>query len=314
MAKTRASWRRLALAAIAALPALVLGLWLVSRLGAGILSGEIEARPAPPPALQAGAAATPAVAAGLAGLALLVAAMGPRFLGPIFAVVTAIAVLQAAGIAGTDVIRAIFATGLGLAAINARPIVRMPRAVAILVAVAGGLMVAFSDMTWLAAALLLAGRYVADALFGVVTGISADLATAMLALIAAVGFLGRAAARARGPAGVALSFAVGYFALAAGLYVLDVFYAYAAGAMAYLALLVAAVAALIDLFAALERGDIASLVWAGPLAVLAKAIGFAVGPAIAAIAAIAAIIAAFTLRDVYANTAVMLAFAALAAT
>jgi len=253
------------------------------------------------------------MAAGLVGLALLVAAMGTRFLGPIFAVCAAMAVLQAARIPGTDVIRVAFALGLGLAAINARPLIRVPRSVAVLVAVAGGLMVAFADMTWLAAALLLAGQYVAAALFSLVSGISADLATAMLALIAAVGFLGRAVARARGPAGVALSFAVGYFALAAGLYVLEVFYSYAVGALAYLALLVAAVVALIDLFAALERGDVASLVWAGPLAVLAKAVGFAVGPAIAAMAAIAALVSAFTLRESYANIAVILAFAALAA-
>jgi len=300
-------------ASLAALPALMLGLWLVSRLGAGLLAGSLEARPAPA-SLQAGAAATPGAALGFAGLALLVAAMGTRFLGPIFAVVTAIAVLQLAGIPGSDVIRVMLAVGLGLAAVNARPLIRVPRALAILIAVAGGLMVAAGDMSWLAAALMLAGYYAALGLFNLIaTALGSDFATAMLALIAAVGFLGRAAARARGPAGVALSFAVGYFALVAGYLVLEVFASLAVGALAYLALLVAAVVAVIDIFAALERGDVTALVWAGPLAVLARVAGFAVGPAIAAMAAIAALVAAFTLREGYANMAVVLAMAALAA-
>jgi hypothetical protein len=309
----RATWRRLALASAAALPALALGLWLVSRLGAGLAAGHVEVRPAPA-SLQAGAAVTPEAALGFAGLALLVAAMGTRLLGPVIAVVTAIAVLQAAGVPGSDAIRVAFAVGMGLAAVNASPLVRMPRALAVLAAVAGGLMVALGDVSWLAAALMAAGYHAAMALFQLVyTALGADFATATLALIAAVGFLGRAAARARGPAGVALSIAVGYFALVTGYLVLQVFTALAVGALAYLALLVAAVIAVIDIFAALERGDVAALVWAGPLAILARIAGFAVGPAIAALAAVSALVAAFTLREDFANTAVLLAMASLAA-
>jgi hypothetical protein len=312
MAGRRVSWWAVALAA-AAIGLAALG---AAALAWGLHSLSTGQVPRPPgTALQAAGGGILPFAAGAAALAVLVLTLGYRMLGVVLAVVTAVAVLQASG-GLAQYVGIALALGLGLAAVNARPAIAMPRSVAILAAAVAGAVVAASDMTPFAAAMLYAAQLVAALIVQALqAALSAEVALlAPIVLIVATSYIARAAARAPGIAGTVLSAASAYLGVVVGAQALYAFLQAAAAAYAYVAIFAAGVVALVDMLAMVERMRPEALVWAGALAIMVRAtLGISLAPVLASLAGLAAIVAAFTLDPRHANTAMFLAIASLVA-
>jgi hypothetical protein len=277
--------------------------------GRPVVGSLVKPPPAAAPALQTqGAAFDQALA--IAGLVMLVIALGWRLLGVTLALIAVIATYQLLGGDYTYIAYAM-AIGLALASVNARPLIRMPRSFAMLMAVIGAVLVAFGDVTLIGAGILYAGYIIALLLLQGIAAMGDAGILAVVGWIIAMTWVGRAVASARGVAGVALSFAAGFLGLLVGLYLLMFLIQAALIGVGIVVFIIASIVAIIDLFQALERGRPEALVWAAPLAILASVWGINLAPIIGGIAGISAIIAAFTLSDRYANTAIILALAAL---
>jgi hypothetical protein len=278
--------------------------------GRPILGSIARPPPAAAPALQAGGGAALDQALAIAGFVMLVIALGWRLLGVTLALIAVIATYQ---LLGGDYLYIAYAMaiGLALASVNARPLIRMPRSFAMLMAVIGAVLVAFGDVTLIGAGILYAGYIIALLLLYGIASMGDAGILAVVGWIIAMTWIGRAVASARGVAGVALSFAAGFLGLLVGLYLLIFLIQAAFIGVGIVVFIIASIVAIIDLFQALERGRPEALVWAAPLAILASVWGINLAPIIGGIAGIAAIIAAFTLSDRYANTAIILALAAL---
>jgi hypothetical protein len=314
MAMDRKSIRRWAYVALAAVVFAVAAFLAANAIHAYLygrpIAGSI-ARPLPSaaPALQAESAAFDQALA-IAGFVMLVIALGWRLLGVTLALIAVIATYQLLGGDYTYIAYAM-AIGLALASVNARPLIRMPRSFAMLMAVIGAVLVAFGDVTLIGAGILYAGYIIALLLLQGIAAMGDAGILAVVGWIIAMTWIGRAVASARGVAGVALSFAAGFLGLLVGLYLLQFLLQAALIGVGVVALIIASIVAIIDLFQALERGRPEALVWAGPLAILASIWGINLAPILGGVAGISAIVAAFTLSDRYANTAIILALAAL---
>jgi hypothetical protein len=278
--------------------------------GRPVVGSLVKPPPAAAPALQAGGGAALDQALAIAGFVMLVIALGWRLLGVTLALIAVIATYQLLGGDYTYIAYAM-AIGLALASVNARPLIRMPRSFAMLMAVIGAVLVAFGDVTLIGAGILYAGYIIALLLLQGIAAMGDAGILAVVGWIIAMTWIGRAVASARGVAGVALSFGAGFLGLLVGLYLLQFLLQAALIGVGVVVLIIASIVAIIDLFQALERGRPEALVWAGPLAILASIWGINLAPVLGGIAGISAIIAAFTLSDRYANTAIILALAAL---
>jgi hypothetical protein len=315
MAMDRKSIRRWAYVALAAvvlavaafLAANAIHAYLYGRPVAGSIARPL---PAAAPALQTQGGDVGLDILAVTGFVLVIIALGWRLLGVTLALVAVIATYQLLGGDYTYIAYAM-AVGLALASVNARPLIRMPRSFAMLMAVIGAILLAFGDTTLIGAAILYAGYIIALLLLQGIANMGGAGVLAVVGWIIAMTWVGRAVASARGLAGVALSFAAGFLGLLVGLYLLQELLAAALTEVGIVVFIVASIVAIIDLFQALERGRPEALVWAGPLAILGYIWGIDLAPIIGGIAGISAIVAAFTLSDRYANTAIILALAAL---
>jgi hypothetical protein len=303
-------WTYVALAAVVfALAAFLAANALHAYLyGKPILGSIARPPPAAAPTLQTQGGGLDVLA--VAGFVLVVIALGWRMLGVTLALVAVIATYQLLGGDYTYIAYAM-AIGLALASVNARPLIRMPKSFAMLMAVIGAILLAFGDTTLIGAGILYAGYIIAMLLLQGIANMGNAGVLAVVGWIIAMTWVGRAVASARGLAGVALSFAAGFLGLLVGLYLLQELLAAALTEVGIVVFIVASIVAIIDLFQALERGRPEALVWAGPLAMLGYVWGIDLSPILGGIAGISAIVAAFTLSDRYANTAIILALAAL---
>jgi hypothetical protein len=272
--------------------------------------------PAPrPPAVAGqipGGGSSLPFAVGLIALAVLAMVMGLNLISVVLAVVISIAVIQQAGFGG-DVLPLALAAGLGLSSVRAKPMVRMPRALAMLLAFAAAVGVAMSDMTPLVSAFQQAGSYFAQAIVSMIRQAAGQQQNAYLAAVVMVlglTYLARGVARARGLAGLALSFIVAFAANVIGAQLLQLLQQQVTAGVASIVITLASVIALVDIFTALEKGKIDSIVWVGALSILVSAsFQIDLAPVVALFSALSAFIAAFTLREEYANIAIVLALA-----
>lgn len=271
--------------------------------------------PAPrPPAVAGqipGGGSTLPFAVGLIALAVLAMVMGLNLISVVLAVVISIAVIQQAGFGG-DVLPLALAAGLGLSSVRAKPMVRMPRALAMLLAFAAAVGVAMSDMTPLVSAFQQAGSYFAQAIVSMIRQAAGQQNAYLAAVVMVLGltYLARGVARARGLAGLALSFIVAFAANVIGAQLLQLLQQQVTAGVASIVITLASVIALVDIFTALEKGKIDSIVWVGALSILVSAsFQIDLAPVVALFSALSAFIAAFTLREEYANIAIVLALA-----
>jgi len=280
------------------------------------LGGGAELPPPRPPATAGqipGGGSTLPFAVGLIALAVLAMVMGLNLISVVLAVVISIAVIQQAGWSfGNNVLPLALAAGLGLSSVRAKPMVEMPRALAMLLAFAAAVGVAMSDMTPLVKAFQGAGNYFAQAVVAMIQQAAGQQNSYLAVVVMVLGltYLAKAVVRARGLAGLALSFIVAFAANIIGAQLLQLLQRQVTGGVADIVVTLASVIALVDIFTALERGRIDSIVWVGALSILVSA-SFQVNlaPVVALFSALSAFIAAFTLREEYANIAIVLALA-----
>lgn len=250
---------------------------------------------------------------GIFGFVLLILAMGLRMIGVVLALVTVIAVFQTLG-SGYTLIAYAFALGLAVSALSrgVRPLIRVPTSVAMLMAVVGAIIVALSDMSLFANAVLFISILLAELLAAFFNAMGVVGALVVVGWVLAAGWVARAAAGARGVAGTALSVAAAILGIQVGVILLEFLLSAAINEIGVAVLLVAGIVAIIDMFQALERGRIEALIWTAPLALLASALyDIQLAPIIAGMAGVAAVLGAFTLSDRWVNTAVVLALSAL---
>jgi len=289
-------------------------------LYSGVLALTIGDRAAklPPPRPPAAAGQVPGgggtlpFAVGLIALAVLAMVMGLGLISVVLAVVISIAVIQLAGWGFGDVLPLALAAGLGLSSVRARPMVQMPRALAMLLAFAAAVGVSMSDMRPLVAAFWLAGGYFAQAVVAMIQQAAGGQNAYLAAVVMVLGltYLARGVARARGLAGLVLSFVVAFAANVIGAQILLLLLQLATAGIAGIVVTLASVIALVDIFTALERGRIDSIVWVGALSIfVAASFQINLAPVVALFSALSAFIAAFTLRESYANVAIVLALA-----
>ncbi|MFP3252188.1 MAG: hypothetical protein RXO32_10740 [Thermoproteus sp.] len=270
----------------------------------------------PPPRPPAAAGQVPggggtlSFAVGLIALAVLAMVMGLGLISVVLAVVISIAVIQQAGWSFGDVLPLALAAGLGLSSIRARPMVQMPRALAMLLAFVAAVGVSMSDMTPLVTAFQQAGTYFAQAIVSMIQQAAQNTYLVAVVMVLGLTYLARGVARARGLAGLALSFIVAFAANVIGAQLLQLLQQQVTMGVASIVITLASVIALVDIFTALERGRIDSIVWVGALSILASAsFQINLAPVVALFSALSAFIAAFTLREEYANIAIVLALA-----
>ncbi len=313
------STRRMLAAALLAF-AVTLALY---GLYSGVLTltlGNASAKLPPPRPAAAGQipgeGSTLPFAVGLIALAVLAMVMGLGLISVVLAVVVSIAVIQQAGWSFGDVLPLALAAGLGLSSVRAKPMIQMPRALAMLLAFAAAVGVAMSDMTPLVGAFQQAGNYFAQVIVTMIQQAAGQQNAYLAAVVMVLGltYLARGVARARGLAGLVLSFIVAYTANVIGAQLLQLLQQQVTAGVAGIVVTLASVIALVDIFTALERGRIDSIVWVGALSILVSAsFQIDLAPVVALFSALSAFIAAFTLREEYANIAIVLALAGVGA-
>jgi len=315
------STRRMLAAALLAFAAALTLYGLYSGVLTLTLGNTSAKLPPPRPPAAAGqipgGGSTLPFAVGLIALAVLAMVMGLGLISVVLAVVISIAVIQQAGWSfGGDVLPLALAAGLGLSSVRAKPMIQMPRALAMLLAFAAAAGVAMSDMTPLVTAFQQAGNYFAQAIVTMIQQAAGQQNAYLAAVVMVLGltYLARGVARARGLAGLVLSFIVAFAANVIGGQLLQLLQQQVTAGVAGIVVTLASVIALVDIFTALERGRIDSIVWVGALSILVSAsFQINLAPVVALFSALSAFIAAFTLREEYANIAIVLALAGVGA-
>lgn len=298
--------------------ALYLVYYIVLNSASLIYRGQVvEVQPKPAPG-QAQVAALP-FAVGAAALVILILTMGIGFLGVVLAVALVIAVFQQLGIAGGEYVGAAFALGTALASYrHVKPLFGAPRSVSMLLASLAALAAAFSDLGPIVDGVVLVSQAIAQAFVQIVApavGGAQNLFIAAVVLLLVVRYVVLAVGSARDPLTVTI------ITLAAALLTIQVstaviqmtiaVFTQTYGTLGYAVLMLAAIVALADLFTAVEKASVDTLVWVAPLGVLAQAVfGIQVAPLIAALAGVAAVGAAFTTSPRLLSTALILALAA----
>ena len=262
---------------------------------------------------------TGGAALAIAGIAVYAFAMGVRQIGAVIAAATTIAAFSLMEFDPTVLSAAAF-IAFALGALRAQPVFGS-RTVGILLAIIGAALIAVGDMRPIGELALATGAIIADLYAQVIQGALGVTdptggVFVLIALMTAAAFMARFITAIGDPLIASIvAFGVAYLAVYISALALVELYAAALGGLTLipiLALVVGAVA-VVDMFTILQRPRPESIVWLGPLGVIAKiSLGLNLAPLVGALGLIAAVTAVLSGRTSMYVTAIFLAMSTLA--